>query len=111
MRKRAALIRTLAYDPPVILMDEPFAAVDAQTRAAAGRPAAAVEPQAQDHHLRHPRHHRGDRAGRPRFGAQPAAGEDRRRAHDPDPAPRKVEDIFAVEGFATVYERIRAAIQ
>ena len=32
MRKRAALIRTLAYDPPMILMDEPFAAVDAQTR-------------------------------------------------------------------------------
>src|SRR5262249_13586214 len=32
MRKRTALIRTLIYDPPVILMDEPFAAVDAQTR-------------------------------------------------------------------------------
>ena len=32
MRKRAALIRTLVYDPPIILMDEPFAAVDAQTR-------------------------------------------------------------------------------
>jgi len=32
MRKRAALIRTLAYDPPIILMDEPFGAVDAQTR-------------------------------------------------------------------------------
>src|ERR1044071_6552600 len=32
MRKRAGLIRTLVYDPPVILMDEPFAAVDAQTR-------------------------------------------------------------------------------
>jgi NitT/TauT family transport system ATP-binding protein len=32
MRKRAALIRTLVYDPPVILMDEPFASVDAQTR-------------------------------------------------------------------------------
>ncbi len=32
MRKRAALIRTLVYDPPMILMDEPFAAVDAQTR-------------------------------------------------------------------------------
>jgi NitT/TauT family transport system ATP-binding protein len=32
MRKRAALIRTLVYDPPVILMDEPFGAVDAQTR-------------------------------------------------------------------------------
>ena len=32
MRKRTALIRTLVYDPPIILMDEPFAAVDAQTR-------------------------------------------------------------------------------
>jgi NitT/TauT family transport system ATP-binding protein len=32
MRKRASLVRTLAYDPPVILMDEPFGAVDAQTR-------------------------------------------------------------------------------
>jgi NitT/TauT family transport system ATP-binding protein len=33
MRKRASLIRTLVYDPPVILMDEPFGALDAQTRA------------------------------------------------------------------------------
>lgn len=32
MRKRAALIRTLVLDPEIILMDEPFGAVDAQTR-------------------------------------------------------------------------------
>lgn len=32
MRKRVSLVRTLIYDPDVLLMDEPFAAVDAQTR-------------------------------------------------------------------------------
>ena len=32
MRKRAALVRTLIYEPDVILMDEPFGPLDAQTR-------------------------------------------------------------------------------
>jgi NitT/TauT family transport system ATP-binding protein len=32
MRQRASLIRTLAYEPQLILMDEPFGALDAHTR-------------------------------------------------------------------------------
>ncbi|HWK46374.1 MAG TPA: ABC transporter ATP-binding protein [Stellaceae bacterium] len=32
MQKRASIIRTLIYEPDIVLMDEPFGALDAQTR-------------------------------------------------------------------------------
>jgi NitT/TauT family transport system ATP-binding protein len=112
MRKRAALIRTLAYDPPVILMDEPFAAVDAQTRTQLqadllklwnlGRKTIIFVTHDITEAIA-----LGDRAlvlsRQPtRIAAEHAI---------PIPRPRNVADIFALPGFATIYERIRAAIQ
>jgi NitT/TauT family transport system ATP-binding protein len=112
MRKRTALIRTLVYDPPVILMDEPFAAVDAQTRTQLqadllnlwelGRKTIIfvthdiIEAIAL-----------GDRALV--LSRQPA-----RIAAEhiiPIPRPRNVKNIFAIQGFAATYEKIRADVQ
>ena len=113
MRKRAALIRTLVYDPPMILMDEPFAAVDAQTRTQLqadllqlwnlGRKTIIFVTHDITEAIA-----LGDRA----LVLTQAARAHRRRAPDPDPAPAQREGYFrAAEGFAAIYEKIRADVQ
>ena len=112
MRKRTSLIRTLVYDPPVILMDEPFAAVDAQTRT-----------QLQEDLLRLWEMGRKTIIFVTHDIAEAVALGDRTLVLTRQPTriaaehripftrPRNVKDIFALQGFAQVYERIRAEIQ
>jgi NitT/TauT family transport system ATP-binding protein len=112
MRKRAALIRTLVYDPPMILMDEPFAAVDAQTRT-----------QLQQDLLRLWSLKRKTIIFVTHDITEAIALGDRalvltqRPAHIaaehviPIPRPRKIKDIFTMPGFAAIYELFRADVQ
>ena len=112
MRKRTSLIRTLVYDPPIILMDEPFAAVDAQTRI-----------QLQEDLLRLWEMGRKTIIFVTHDIAEAVALGDRTLVLTKQPTrirsehiipfkrPRNVKDIFGFEGFAQVYETIRAEIQ
>src|SRR3954470_8608925 len=112
MRKRTALIRTLVYDPPVILMDEPFAAVDAQTRTqlqaallnlwALGRKTIifVTHDIAEAIAL-------GDRALVLSRAPSRIAGEHKITI----PRPRDIRGIMTHPDFAALYQRIRAQVQ
>lgn len=112
MKKRAAIIRTLAYDPPVILMDEPFGALDAETRATlqddllklwtAGRKTIVFVTHdiAEAIAL-------GDRTLVLTRAPATIAG-----SHVIDlPRPRNVRDIYGTPGFAALYQAIRGQVQ
>jgi NitT/TauT family transport system ATP-binding protein len=108
MRKRAALIRTLVYDPPVILMDEPFGALDAQTRTQLQADLLALWNLGRKTivFVTH------DIAEAIALGDRtlvvtraPARVQDERPI--PIPRPRDVRNIFVTDGFAETYDRIR----
>ena len=75
MRQRAALARTLAVDPSVLLMDEPFSALDAQTKMVLQQDLArTLADTGKTALVHHPRSRRGGGAVGPRPGDEPAAG-------------------------------------
>ena len=88
MRQRAALLRTVVQECEVLLLDEPFGALDALTRAEMQRWLESVWARFRwTVRADHPRRARGRLPGRPRLRALAAPGDRGRRARRPPPPP------------------------
>ena len=99
MRQRVSFLRTLLAGKPVLALDEPFAALDAITRAGdAGLARARARDRAADGRARHPRRRGGGGARRPggRDVAAPGTGRGRDRGRAlPSPARRTDRGVVA----------------
>ena len=112
MRKRASLARTLVYDPPVILMDEPFGALDAETKAILQHDLMTVWASKRKTivFVTHDITEAIALGDRTLVVSRAPARVTLDQANDL-PRPRRAEDVIVHPAFPPLYERVRAAIR
>ena len=110
MRQRAAIARALSYDPHILLMDEPFGALDAITRDQLNLELQRIWLSGLHRHFRHPLDRRGGLSRRPIVLLSPRPGRIDTVVEVPFPRPRRHRFRRWPE-FQSIVQRLRERLE